>query len=106
MSYLHLASEVIELKDRNYVSIRSQSWETNTITGKDTIYTLEVKLTAPKEYSNELYNHLKGKGYNVIAINPHTLEVTLKTKQANKREELTDNLSNTVNLFFENERLL
>lgn len=106
MGYLHLASEVIELTNYRMASIRSQSWETTTLTGKDTIYTLEVKLTAPKEYKDQLYDYLTKKGYNVIAINAHTLEVNLKTGQAKQREKLTDNLSDDVNSFFENERVL
>lgn len=106
MSYTHHASEVIELPNYEMASIRYNSWNTDTITGKDTNYELEVTLTAPKNYNDKLHNHLTKKGYKVIVRNNHTLEVTLNTKQAKRRETLTDRLSDTVNLFFENERVL
>lgn len=106
MSYTHHSSEVIELPNYEMASIRSNSWNTDTITGKDTNYTLEVTLTAPKDYCDDLHKYLTKLKYEVIAINKHTLEVTLKTKQAKRRETLTDELSDDVNLFFENGRVL
>ena len=107
MGYTHHASEVIELKNYEMVSIRSNSWNTEpSKTGKRTSYELEVTLTAPKNYSNQLYDYLTKKGYNAFVRNNHTLEVTLKTNQAKQRETITDKLSDDVNLFFENDRLL
>lgn len=106
MSYTHHASEVIELPNYEMASIRYNSWNTDTLTGKDTNYTLEVTLTAPKDYCDDLHKYLTKQDYKVIARNNHTLEVTLNTKQAKRRETLTDKISDDVNLFFENDSVL
>ena len=107
MGYLHHAQEVIELTNYQMATIRYNSWNTDTNqTGKGTEYTLEVTLTTPKEYSKPLYDDLTKKGYNVTTRNGHTLEVTLKTRQAKKRETLTDSISDSVYSYFENERVL
>lgn len=105
MSYTHHASEVIQLSNYEMASIRYNSWNTDT-TGKDTNYELEVTLTAPKEYNDQLHDYLTKLKYEVLVRKPHTLEVTLKTNQAKQREKLTDNLSNDINLFFENDSVL
>lgn len=112
MNYHH-ASEMIELNDDSFVMINYPSWETDTITGKDTEYTQEVKLTTPNKYNEQLYDHLTEKGYNVnfgtdiwVTGSDRQLTVILKTKQAKKRETLTDSISNDTYLYFENARLL
>lgn len=107
MEFVHHTAEIIELPYREYVMIHTgANWETDTLTGKDTLYTKDVTVTIPKDYDHNLNEHLEEKDYIVNTYNDDRVTVTLKTKQHKKKPELINKLCDTIILYFENESVL